>query len=104
MPKVIFNIQYEIPPDKKEEYLSVVKELKNLLHAEGLENYSVYETKGKNHQYQEQYSFNSVEAYEAFDDDQNERINILINKLNDMTVEGSIKYTTLYEIEENNSQ
>ncbi|HSD64786.1 MAG TPA: hypothetical protein VLB50_13370 [Ignavibacteriaceae bacterium] len=103
MPKVIFNIQYEIPPEKKEEYLSVIKELKNLLTAEGLESYSVYETKGKSQHYQEQYIFNSVEAYEAFDDDQNERINILINKLNDMTIEGSTKYTTLYELTDNNS-
>jgi quinol monooxygenase YgiN len=104
MPKVIFNIQYEIPPGKKEDYLSVIKELKSLLNAEGLESYSVYETKGKNHHYQEQYVFISTEAYEAFDDDQNERINLLINKLNDMTVEGSTKYTTLYEITDNNSQ
>ncbi len=103
MPKVIFNIQYEIPPDKKEEYLSVIKELKTLLNPEGLESYSVYETKGKNHLYQELYIFNSVEAYEAFDDDQSERINILINKLNDMTVDGSTKYTTLYELTDNNS-
>lgn len=103
MPKVIFNIQYEIPPDKKEEYLSVIKELKSLLNTEGLESYSVYETKGKNHLYQEQYIFNSVESYEAFDDDQSERINILINKLNDMTVDGSTKYTTLYELTDNNS-
>ncbi|HEY6906568.1 MAG TPA: hypothetical protein VI230_03830 [Ignavibacteriaceae bacterium] len=104
MPKVIFIIEYDIPAEKKEDYLSVIKELKNLLSAEGLENYSVYETKGKNHHYQEQYTFNSVEAYEAFDDDQNERINILINKLNDLTVEGSTKYTTLYELPGNNSQ
>lgn len=104
MPKVIFIIEYDIPADKKEDYLSVIKELKNLLSAEGLENYSVYETKGKSHHYQEQYTFNSAEAYEAFDDDQNERINILINKLNDLTVEGSTRYTTLYELAENNSQ
>jgi L-rhamnose mutarotase len=104
MQKVIFTIEYEIPADKKEEYISVIKELKTLLNMEGLENYSVYETKGKNHHYREQYTFNSVEAYEAFDDDQSERINILINKLNDMTVEGSTKYTTLYELPENNSQ
>ena len=103
MPKVIFNIQYEIPPGKSEEYLSVIKELKNLLKAEGLESYSVYEVKGKNHHYQEQYTFSSAEAYEAFDDDQNERINILINKLNDMTVEGSTHYTTLYELLDNNN-
>jgi L-rhamnose mutarotase len=102
MPKVLFTIQYEIAPKKKEEYLSVIKELKSLLNAEGLENYSVFETKGKANHFQEQYTFSSNEAYEAFDDDQNERINILINKLNDMTVDGTTKYTTLYEVAENN--
>ncbi len=102
MPKVIFTIDYEIPAEKKEVYLSLIKELKTLLTAEGLENYSVYETKGKNHHYHEQYTFSSAEAYEAFDDDQNERINILINKLNDMTTDGSTRYTTLYEIAETN--
>jgi hypothetical protein len=104
MSKVIFTIEYEIPAEKKADYITVIKELKSLLTTEGLENYSVYETKGKNHHFQEQYTFNSVEAFEAFDDDQNERINILINKLNDMTVEGSTKYTTLYELLGNNSQ
>ena len=104
MPKVIFTIEYEIPAEKKDDYISVIKELKSLLNTEGLENYSVYEAKGKNQHYQEQYTFNSIEAYEAFDDDQSERINILINKLNDMTVEGTTKYTTLYGMLENNSQ
>ncbi len=102
MPKVIFTIEYEIPDDKKEDYVSLIKEMKSLLNSEGLENYSVYETKGKNHHYQEQYTFSSAEAYEAFDDDQSERINILINKLNDMTVEGSTRYSTLYELPDNN--
>ncbi len=101
MAKVIFNIQYELKPDKKDEYLSVVKELKILLKADGLENYSVYEVKGKGNHYQEVYTFASEEAYEAFDDNQSERINILINKLSDLTVENSTKYATLYELTEN---
>jgi L-rhamnose mutarotase len=100
MAKVIFTIQYELKQDKKDEYSTVIKELKNLLKGEGLENYSVYEVKGKGNHYQEVYSFVSEEAYEAFDDNQNERINILISKLNDMTVENSTKYSTLYEITE----
>jgi len=100
MSKVIFTIQYELKPDKKEEYSTVVKELKNLLKADGLESYAVYELKGKGNHFQEIYSFSSEEAYEAFDDNQNERINILINKLSDMTVENSTKYSTLYEITE----
>ena len=98
MAKVIFTIQYELKQSKKDEFLTVVKELKSLLKADGLESYSVYEVKGKPSHFQEVYTFGSTEAYEAFDDDQNERINILINKLSDMTVENSTKYTTLYEL------
>lgn len=98
MSKVLFSIQYEIEKDKKDEYLTVVKELKNLLTAEGLENYSVYEIKGKPNQFQEIYTFSSNEAYENFDDNQTERISILLNKLNDMVM-GSSRYTTLSEIE-----
>jgi len=101
MAKVIFSIQYEVEPVKRDEYFSVVKELKNLLKADGLEAYSVYEVKGKPNHFQELYTFNSPEAYEAFDDDQSERINLLINKLNDLTTENSTKYTTLYEVVEN---
>ena len=100
MAKVIFTVQYEISSGKKEEYFGVVRELKNLLKAEGLDNYSVYEVKGKSNHYQEIYTFSSPEAFDQFDDNQNERLNILINKLNDLTAENSIKYTTLHEITE----
>jgi quinol monooxygenase YgiN len=101
MPKVIFNIQYEVNPAKREEYLGVVKELKNLLKSEGLESYAVYEVKGKQNHFQEVYTFSSPEAYDKFEDDQSERTNILINKLNDLTTENSTKYTTLFEIIDN---
>jgi L-rhamnose mutarotase len=100
MAKVIFSIQYEINSGKKEEYFGVVKELKNLLKAEGLENYSVYEIKGKPNNFQEIYTFSSGEAFDKFDDDQDERLNLLITKLTDLTTANSTKYTTLYEVSE----
>jgi quinol monooxygenase YgiN len=97
MSKVLFTIQYEIKPAKRNDYLNVIKELKNLLPLDGIESYNVFEVKGKENHFYEVYKFASEEAYEAFDDDQNERINILINKLNDMTL--GTKYTTLYELQ-----
>jgi len=99
MSKIIFTIQYEMQPGNREEYLRTIKELKNLLKADGLENYSVYETKGKQNNFQEQYTFSSLEAFENFDDDTDERINILTNKIADLAVDRSTKYTTLTEIE-----
>ncbi|HMU42279.1 MAG TPA: hypothetical protein PKA80_03170 [Ignavibacteriaceae bacterium] len=98
MAKVIFSVQYEVEQTNKDAYLSVVKELKTLLKAEGLEKYSVYEVKGKSLQYQEIYEFSTLEAYEAFDDNNNERINILIGKLSDLTNKNTTKYSTMFEV------
>ena len=98
MSKVIFTIQYELEKDKQKEYLSIINELKNLLKAEGLEDYSVFKIKGKPLHFQEQYTFTSEEAFEAFDDENDERINILINQLSELTIDHSTKYMTLNEI------
>ena len=98
MSKVLFTINYEIDSEKREEYLRTIRELKNLIKAEGLESYSVYEVKGKANRFQEQYIFSSNEAFEAFDDDTDERINILITKISGMTIDHSTKYTTLVEL------
>lgn len=98
MSKVIFTIQYELKENKKEEYFSIVNELKNLLNADGLEEYSVFRAKGKQNQYQEQYTFESEEAFEVFDDNNDERVNILIDKLSDLTVANSTRYLTLNKL------
>lgn len=98
MSKVIFTIQYELKENKKEEYLSIVNELKNLLNADDFEDYSVFRVKGKLNQYQEQYTFESEESFEAFDDNNDERVNILIDKLSDLTVANSTRYLTLTKI------
>jgi len=84
MPKVIFTIQYELAQEKREEYLRIIRELKSILQVEGLENYSVYEIKGKPNHFLEQYTFSSAEAFEGFDDNYDERTNILINKIAEM--------------------
>ena len=99
MAKVLFTISYEIQPDKKEDYLKTVKEFKNLIKAEGLESYTVFEVKGKTNRFEEQFIFSSEEAFENFEEDTDDRINILINKINGMTNEHSTKYLTLTELE-----
>lgn len=99
MSKVLFTINYEIQGDKKEEYFKTIRELKNLIKAEGLESYSVYEVKGKPNRFQEQYIFSSDEAFENFEDATDERINILINKISTMAVEHSTKYITFSEVD-----
>lgn len=98
MEKVLFTIKYEILPEKREQYLDVIRELKTLIKAEGLESYNVYEVKGKQNNFQEVYSFVSKQAFEDFDDNPDERVDLLMNKLSDMIKQQSTQYTTLFEI------
>jgi len=100
MPKVIFSIQYEIDENKREEYFTIARELKSLLKVDGLEDYRIFQVKGKKNNFQEIYIFSSPEAYENFDDNQNERISILLTKLNSLVKDNSTKYTTLNEVVE----
>ncbi|MFH1194575.1 MAG: hypothetical protein V1720_02610 [bacterium] len=99
MAKVIFSISYDIIPEKRTDYMDVIRELKNLVKAEGLINYSVYEKKNHKNSFEEIYTFNSLEAYENFEDAQNERIDILMDKLSDMIKQQSTNYSTLIEVE-----
>lgn len=98
MSKVIFSIRYEVLDDKLEDYLDVIRELQNVVKAEGLDDYKVYTVKGKKNQFEEIYTFESEEAYDNFDDDPNERIDILMNKLSDLIKPHTTKYITLNEI------
>jgi quinol monooxygenase YgiN len=98
MSKVILSIRYNVFPERRQEYLNVVRELKSIIKAEGLESYSVYEQKNKPNNFEEIYIFQSPEAFESFDDNQDERIDILMTKLSDMIKEKSTQYTTLIEV------
>ncbi|MEJ2104325.1 MAG: MFS transporter [Ignavibacteriaceae bacterium] len=98
MSKVLFTINYEVDKDKREEYLRTIRELKNLIKADGLESYSIYEVKGKLNRFQEQYIFSSDEAFENFEDGTDERMSILISKIESLTVDHSTKYSTLAEL------
>jgi len=98
MAKVIFSIQYDIIPGKRDDYLNIMRELKSLVKAEGLDSYSLFEKKNKSNSFEEVYVFASDEAFEAFDDNQNERIDILMSKLSDLIEDNSTKYTTMHEV------
>ncbi len=100
MAKVLFTISYELHPEKREEYFKAIKELKLLVKSEGIESYNVYEVKGKPNHFQEIYVFTNEEFYDNYDDNTDERVNLLISKITDMTVNHSAKYTTLVELPE----
>lgn len=98
MGKVIFSVQYEIIAAKRDEFILAIKELRSLIKADGLENYSVYEIKGKLNHFEEIFLFASKEAFDNYDDSENERTSILISKIEDLKVLNSTKYHTLFEL------
>ena len=98
MGKVIFSIEYEILEEKRKEYLALIKEMKSLISADGLLSYSLYEKKNKPNGFEEVFVFESPEKYEEYDDNQNERIDMLMAKLSDMIKGNTTKYNTLEEV------
>lgn len=98
MDKVVFTISYDIIPDKREEYLDVVRELKNIIKSDGLLSYSVFEQKSKPNSFQEIYIYESKQAWEDSDEVSNERVDMLMTKLSDLVVEKTTRYNTLFEV------
>lgn len=98
MGKVVFSISYEIIPEKRAEYLDVIRELKSIIKSEGLESYAVFEEKSKKNNFKEIYIYESKEAWEEADESENERVDILMTKLSDLVKEKSTQYSTLFEV------
>lgn len=97
MPRVMFTISYGIKPELREEYLALVKNMKDHFASVANKNYSVYEQKGKKNQFTEVFITNSVEEYDALEDDLDETTEAMVSKLEEYVDDGGMKYTTLIE-------
>jgi hypothetical protein len=98
MPAVIFSISYPIIEEKREEYLETIKELKNYLTNERGKKYSVYESKTRPNSFNEVYFCDSIEEYDALEDDADEITEQLINRIvDDFIKDGKTEYKTLIE-------
>ena len=99
MPKVLLQISYDIDPEKREQYLALVKEMKDHFRQMRKKNYEVFEQKGKKNSFVEEFTCASIEEYDALEDDLDEKSEDLVNRLEGIVKEGKAKYTTLTEIE-----
>ena len=99
MGKVVFTIRYEIHKEMLDEYFKVVRELKTLLKGKGIEDYSVFNVKGKENEFVEIYIYENRQAWEEFDETTDERVDILMNKLADMIIDKTTRYSTLFELD-----
>lgn len=97
MPKVILQISYDIDPERRGEYLTLAAEMKHHFTEARKKNYSIYEVKSRKNSFVEQFVCNSMEEYEALEDDLDETSENLVNKLASMLKDGKSKYNTFVE-------
>jgi quinol monooxygenase YgiN len=98
MPKVLLQINYEVQPAKREEYLNLIKELKSGYDASGIAKLEIYEVQGSPNDFVEIYTYETEEAFQNADDS---AFDETVAKINDCLVPGrpdKLRSYTLHQI------
>ena len=98
MPRVIFTISYGIKPENRDQYLALIKNMKNHLTALGKHDYSVFEAKGKKNTFTEMFVTKSIEEFDALEDNLDDKAQELISTLEGFVDDGGMKYNTTIEV------
>lgn len=98
MPRVMFTISYSITPERREEYLGLLGELKTHFAALGRKNYMVFESRGKKNKFTEVFLTENLEEFDALEDNQDEKTQELIQHLQECVAKGGMKYSTMVEV------
>ena len=97
MPRVILTIAYAIKPEKREGYLQLAREMKEYFVNVKKKNYGIYEGKVKKNQFTEIFISESMDDYEALDDNSDEKAESLVNRLEEFINGDGMKYNTIVE-------
>ncbi len=97
MAKVILTIQYEIEEGKREEYLKVVEQLKQHYAANEHVTYSVFEQKRRKNAFFETFTAATEEAFDKFEESNDEIADKLTEQLTRLIKDGKAKYATYVE-------
>jgi hypothetical protein len=99
MSKILFEINYNVYPGKREEYLKIIQELKTLIRNDFIKDYYVYENANHPNSFSELFVCNTEEEYENFEDNQSDEIKAMITKLlTEFVLQSKISYTTKKEL------
>lgn len=99
MSRILFNINYDVHPEKREEYLSTINELVAYMKTNTKHNYMVVEDKNKANSFTEVYILNDEAEFEGLEDEMDDTIYGLTTKiLSEFVVDGKTRYSTHYEI------
>jgi len=97
MPRVILTISYTIKAEKREEYLQLAREMKEHFTRVRKKNYSIFEGKVKKNQFTEIFISESMDDYEALDDNLDEGTEALVSRLEEYVNGDGMKYNTIVE-------
>ena len=97
MPRVMFTISYSIKPERRDQYLALIKEMKQHLTTLGKHNYSVFEAKGKKNHFTEVFMTSSLEEFDSLEDNLDEKAQELTSSLQGFVDDGGMRYNTSVE-------
>lgn len=97
MSKIIFEINYNINPAKRNEYLELAEKLKDVIKNNLGKDYDIYENKKGSNNFSEIYVCKDEEEYENIEDNNDESVMELTDKLYSIT-DGKVTYITKYGI------
>lgn len=98
MPRVMFSISYAIKTEHRDRYLGLIRDMQQYLVSAGKKNYSVFEAKGKKNHFTEVFLTENMEEFDALEDNQDERTQELVRKIEECVDKGGMKYSTLVEL------
>lgn len=95
MSKVLLEINYEVQPSKRDEYLGLIKELKSGYENSKIAKLEVFEVQGSPNNFMEIYTYENEEAFQNADDS---AFNDTVDRINDCLVPDKLRSYTLHQI------
>lgn len=99
MPKILFEINYNIFPEKRAEYINTINDLKESQKETSNISYSVFESKKISNNFTEMYICENEDDFDSLEDNQSERTMELTQRLFDEYIKDKkVIYSTKYEV------
>ncbi|MCC6864644.1 MAG: hypothetical protein IT280_00635 [Ignavibacteria bacterium] len=99
MNKILFQINYDVIPSKRDEYLQTAKELEEYIKNHTQHNYMIVEDKNRQNSFTEVYILKDEAEFDGLEDEMDDQIYNLTTKiLSEYVVDGKTKYSTFYQI------
>ena len=95
MSKILFEVNYNIYPGKREGYLNAINELKSYIKEITQKDYFIYEDQKKKNNFSEIIFFESNDEFDNFEDAQDDKIKeMMTNIINTFVMEKKVNYIT----------